>query len=1402
MNIKTQKTMFFVILGFILFLLTIGVGLSIWIITDSVSTKPSLEVNGVLIKYLDDKEGTYDGNILLPSSETLNLDGNEITYFYKTNVDEEYVEINQDTKTGPINAGNYLIKVIYYEEVTVDSKTTTVEKVVEDLTFVIKPKPASELTAEFTNEFGPIFYYTGLEITEIEDTFVINYTINEREVVLVKDVDYTVTFSEKTTVSLENSPHIAEVTFLNSNFSGSLSVPYEIKKSILKINIDETIYYGGYCNLVYSGSELALSSYITVTNSQGSIVDTAVLSYEWSVFPDVTYENTESLPINKGNYNFRITATEPNYETAVIEEIVIVAAKNISNATVNITVGDYVYNGGEHQPSLDSVILDGVTLIEHTDWDGLTFSNNVNAGSNTAKVIVNGIGNYTGQAEAKFSIAKAIPTVTTWPTIGVIQEGEQGTITGGSSNIAGTFDYTLAAGTKNLKFTVGTVTTQSSVVGVTFIPTDLQNYEKVNNTISVIIEAVCYIGNTYYGTIDSALAVATNSQIVYVIPGKNPTIRNNCEIKSGVTLCLPYSDTTWNGRQTGENNWFDDGGGTMADANESRVTTYCKNKVLINDNIILTNNGTLQIGGVLGQEAPILSGHTSGNYTQITMGSNAQIISNGTITCLGYIKEQTKDNGSLVDIQTGTTYIPFVVHDYKGGSQTAALYTGGGSLLTASSADGNISPFSIYSTPNIQSKMLIKYNASLIGYADLFTSAIDIKITTINAQHNTTNINLIGSSNSVINLSGGYAEIKYDAVDCRYTSITQDRINLKLYGGASTGAMSLSIKLTFSINISTENVLFPISWIYDIELYDGDFNFQNKIKFMPGSTLLVGEGAVTNIDADLIFYGEGKFVDQNSVYKYPSNKAGAYVTVNGELNINAPFGGMIYTANDSAILNINNNTAVSSIEGDGSRDGTDLVFTLQSTITEVITGSYISDIDNPVIIENYTEFVKMPHFSNGEAWYQATGYKQYTIIVNANGGYFGTESTTSKTYKYSIKETDTEVITHMNATTPTREHYRFVGWYKDAACTEHISTGLTVSPEGTYNLYAKWELKEYKVDYIVVDQDGNIVEAFENPGTDTFTIEDDVIIATPSLDGYTFYGWFTDFDRTVLIQNRTMTAEEFKSLTTNDILYGYFTNLKEYTVTFNTNDTTITFTSERYVEGTLLDLSDKNALLTTNDINSSISKYFGGWYTTSTFDLGTEFNNGDPVNNDVTLYAKWENKSYTVVYQATYYTWTSFDVAPTSSTHTIGTEYYISGQVVAIQQSCSPEGYTFNGWILNSSAITEIDTSLLEENETTIITANLTANTYQINVNCSYYTSSITTGTFTFGSNKVTINIQQSTSAGILKRYTFTIKIANPSEMLSWSKSDTSSGWSSTASATYTIYLPPTDINISDSRTT
>lgn len=122
--------------------------------------------------------------------------------------------------------------------------------------------------------------------------------------------------------------------------------------------------------------------------------------------------------------------------------------------------------------------------------------------------------------------------------------------------------------------------------------------------------------------------------------------------------------------------------------------------------------------------------------------------------------------------------------------------------------------------------------------------------------------------------------------------------------------------------------------------------------------------------------------------------------------------------------------------------------------------------------------VKVTYHSNDSA---ISGAPETTYVVDATSG-------------------DTHIVRDNKFTAP--NGYEFGGWYTDAACTKgnEVAVGFDKLLMDSWNLYAKWNPKEYHVTYKVDDKDyGN---------TETYVFKSDVVVRdVPTKTGHTFHGW-------------------------------------------------------------------------------------------------------------------------------------------------------------------------------------------------------------------------------------------------------------------------------------------------------
>lgn len=216
----------FIIITITILLISI-VGFSVWIISKKFDVKPQPEIEKVITKYLNNSSGTYEGNVLLPSSEYIGaVDSNgrntELTYYYKQNTDDNYIEcVDSNTSIGPINVGEYFIKVIY----TLSEGNINKQYAIEDIKFSILPK-----SIESSNIVVEKCTYLGTAVTP---NIKVSINLNNKIIALAKDIDYTINYSNN-----ENYGNGHIVINGIGNYSNTKEQDFVIRRAIYAINYE------------------------------------------------------------------------------------------------------------------------------------------------------------------------------------------------------------------------------------------------------------------------------------------------------------------------------------------------------------------------------------------------------------------------------------------------------------------------------------------------------------------------------------------------------------------------------------------------------------------------------------------------------------------------------------------------------------------------------------------------------------------------------------------------------------------------------------------------------------------------------------------------------------------------------------------------------------------------------------------------------------------------------------------------------------------------------------------------------------------------------------------------------------------------------------------------------------
>ncbi|EAC3110482.1 LPXTG cell wall anchor domain-containing protein [Listeria monocytogenes] len=249
--------------------------------------------------------------------------------------------------------------------------------------------------------------------------------------------------------------------------------------------------------------------------------------------------------------------------------------------------------------------------------------------------------------------------------------------------------------------------------------------------------------------------------------------------------------------------------------------------------------------------------------------------------------------------------------------------------------------------------------------------------------------------------------------------------------------------------------------------------------------------------------------------------------------------------------------------------------------------------------------------------------KSYTATFDKDG------TTTTQTVNYDslIQE----------PTAPTKDGYTFTGWYDAETGGNKWDFAANKMPAKNVTLYARFSTNAYTATF---DKEGT---------TTTQAVDYDSLLTEPTAptkDGYTFDGWY-DAETGGNKWNFATNKMPAKNMT----LYARF-SLKAYTATFNVEDTTTT------------QAVDYDALIEEPTAPTREGHTFDGWYDAETGGSKWDFAANKMPAKDVTLYARFTVKSYTVTLNG--------EAVTTQTVDYLG----------LLQEPTAPikDGYTFDGW--------------------------------------------------------------------------------------------------------------------------
>lgn len=759
----------------------------------------------------------------------------------------------------------------------------------------------------------------------------VSLTIKQKEVVLTVKT-YTITygdtlpeFSYDVTGLIGGDVLSGEARYSVDGITGGNVGTYKVKVGGLSAN-------DNYAITVVPG---------TLTINQKSIAvvwstkDKYVYSPDGQEMPAATYDGKSAKVTtngefkNAGTYTFTATDESGNY--------------TLTNAVLNVVIAKATYSGIVHDP-LSGVYNPAKTLKDYALAEGFTW---VDASEKPVctKPEYAAIYNADSDNYENFELNIAIDLQKAKVALkdGVVGFDYDGT----SHEVKAAVTYNgVALDTSLYSLTYDGKTSKTYTDAGThacLIEISADNYALPENTYLYVKVKGVKVGNNYYTIEDALFNSKSGDTVEFISAAKEVSFApldiataiyaDNAyrTVKAGVTLKLASDEDSSAkiGKPT-----YGNGVGNYVDTDSSKI----KYKLILNESTVLEVYGNILIQGLLGVNGPGLSGHTSGNHSQIINNGTINLNSGANLDLRGYVK----GTGTIEARNGAIVYSPFVVYDYRGGTNTATVYR-----------KGNIAPFRIYEMPNIQCNYSILYGAEHKGYLDLYASD----------QHRTAVATIFGKGSAMMIMEDSTAHI---TTTYERTGNLIGETTLTMTGKVKMGV--LKIKVTTTVTVAMNEVRFPMPWNFTINVGDGlnptSFTLPDDYKMMTGATVNVKKSATVNLTGTLLIYKS--FTDTPFGGTVYPNKGAAKLNVEGVVNAIGGIAGEVHGINGGKVI-IGNKAILSITEKEGNSGSTKSWQALVGA-GEFVTVATISEVAKVVNADNSTvaaETNKTYNYNNG-----------------------------------------------------------------------------------------------------------------------------------------------------------------------------------------------------------------------------------------------------------------------------------------------------------------------------------------------------------------------------------------------------------------------------------------------------
>ena len=280
----------------------------------------------------------------------------------------------------------------------------------------------------------------------------------------------------------------------------------------------------------------------------------------------------------------------------------------------------------------------------------------------------------------------------------------------------------------------------------------------------------------------------------------------------------------------------------------------------------------------------------------------------------------------------------------------------------------------------------------------------------------------------------------------------------------------------------------------------------------------------------------------------------------------------------------------------------------------------------------------------------------YTVVFNANNGL---GNMANLTLSYGVSQ-------NLRSNTFTRSGFIFAGWALSAEGDVEFINGqsvinLTATSGDVVTLYAKWGTYSYSVVYNANEGSGVMANSVLTNGISQ-KLSPNLFTRT----GYVFSGWARTADGIVEFideQNVVNLADTAGAVIT---LYAKWVYVAEgsFSVSFISNGGSSVASQ----------IVSRNGKVTQPENPTRSAYAFMGWYKNSDFISGSEWNFADSVTDNITLYARWQALSGTLLVRFI-----------ANGGIPVPHDQAVSRNNIVIEPSIDKANATFGGWYRDSS---------------------------------------------------------------------------------------------------------------------